>query len=72
MLEEEELRDAALIVFANKQDLPNSLPSEAIAEKLGLASLNNRNWAIFKTSAVKGDGLYDGLDWLAAALRGGS
>ena len=39
MLEEEELKDAALIVFANKQDLPNALPSDVIAEKLGLGSL---------------------------------
>ena len=71
MLEEEELKDAALMVFANKQDLPNALPSDAIAEKLGLASLKNRNWAIFKTSAVKGDGLFEGLDWLVACLREG-
>ena len=42
MLEEEELKDAALIVFANKQDLPNSLPSDAIASELGLGSLKNR------------------------------
>lgn len=71
MLEEEELKDAALMVFANKQDLPNSLPSDAIAEKLGLGSLKNRNWAIFKTSAIKGDGLFEGFDWLVASLRDG-
>ena len=71
MLEEEELKDAALIVFANKQDLPNALPSEAIAEKLGLGSLKSRQWAIFKTSAIKGDGLFDGLDWLVSTLREG-
>ena len=71
MLEEEELKDAALLVFANKQDLPNALPSEGIAERLGLASLKSRRWAIFQTSAVKGDGLNDGLDWLVAFLRDG-
>jgi len=69
MLEEEELKDAALIVFANKQDLPNALSCEQIADRLGLASLKSRQWAIFKTSAVKGDGLFEGLDWLCAALR---
>jgi ADP-ribosylation factor-like protein 1 len=53
MLEEEELKDAALIVFANKQDLPNALSCEQIADRLGLASLKSRQWAIFKTSAVK-------------------
>ena len=29
------------------------------------------NWAIFKTSAIKGDGLFEGLDWLVATLREG-
>ena len=72
MLEEEELKDAALIVFANKQDLPNALSSEAIAEKLGLGGLKNRAWSIFKASALKGDGLFEGLDWLVATLRHGS
>tara|TARA_B100000524_G_scaffold233613_1_gene124190 strand:- start:308 stop:751 length:444 start_codon:yes stop_codon:yes gene_type:complete len=71
MLEEEELKDAVLMVFANKQDLPNAMTADAIAEKLGLSSLECRQWAIFKTSAIKGDGLYEGLDWLVNALREG-
>ena len=66
-----QLKDAALMIFANKQDLPNAQPSEVIAEKLGLGALKNRQWSIFKTSAVKGDGLTDGLDWLVSALREG-
>ncbi len=69
MLDEEELKDAALVIFANKQDLPGALPVDQVAEKLGLAALKNRQWQIFKTSAIKGDGLYDGLDWLVSALR---
>merc|ERR1711879_25899 len=35
MLGEDEMRDAALLVFANKQDLPNSMPAAEITEKLG-------------------------------------
>ena len=31
-----------------------------------------QQWAIFKTSALKGDGLYDGMDWLVNALREGN
>ena len=42
MLEEEELKDAVLMVFANKQDLPNALATDAIAERLGLSLLKNR------------------------------
>ena len=64
MLEEEELRDACLLVFANKQDLPGALSAAQVSEQLALHNLHNkRQWAIFKTSAIKGEGLYEGLDW---------
>merc|ERR1719333_1153446 len=36
MLAEDEMRDAALLVLANKQDLPNSMPAAEISEKMGL------------------------------------
>ncbi|ORZ19736.1 ADP-ribosylation factor-like protein [Absidia repens] len=63
MLEEEELKDAALLVFANKQDMEGALSSAQVAEELGLSSLKNRQYAIYKTSAIKGEGLTEGLDW---------
>ena len=47
------------------------MTADEIAEKLGLSSLECRPWAIFKTSAIKGDRLYEGLDWLVNALREG-
>jgi len=69
MLEEEELKDAVLLVFANKQDLPGALSDVEVSEGLGLAHLKHRRWAIFKTSAVKGVGLNEGLDWMVHALN---
>jgi len=69
MLEEDSLRDACLLVFANKQDLPGAMNDTQISEALGLSSLKNRQWAIFKTSAIKGQGIYEGLDWLVNALK---
>merc|ERR1712151_1225176 len=36
MLNEDEMRDAILLVFANKQDLPNAMSAAEITEKLGL------------------------------------
>ena len=44
MLGEDELRDAALLVFANKQDLPNAMNAAEITDKLGLHSLRQRHW----------------------------
>merc|ERR1712204_21195 len=36
MLDEDEMRDAVLLVFANKQDLPNAMTAAEVTEKLGL------------------------------------
>jgi len=83
LLGEEELKGAALLVFANKQDIQGSLGEAEIATKLELAKkckerldspppnlirrmvllIGNRNWSIRACSAVKGEGLTQGLDW---------
>ncbi|EER17328.1 ADP ribosylation factor 1, putative [Perkinsus marinus ATCC 50983] len=68
MLNEEELRDACVLVFANKQDLPNAMTAAEVTEKLGLHSLRHRNWYIQSACATTGDGLYEGLDWLSKTL----
>eukprot|EP00090_Calanus_glacialis_P011618 TRINITY_DN1998_c0_g1_i2.p1 TRINITY_DN1998_c0_g1~~TRINITY_DN1998_c0_g1_i2.p1 ORF type:complete len:181 (+),score=47.76 TRINITY_DN1998_c0_g1_i2:76-618(+) len=68
MLQEDELRDATLLVFANKQDLPNAMTASELTDKLGLQSLRNRRWYIQATCAVQGHGLYEGLDWLSNEL----
>jgi len=70
MLDEEELKDAALCVLANKQDLPGALTSAQVSEALGLAGIKNREWSIFQTSAIKGEGITEGLDWLSLTLAG--
>merc|ERR1712166_867708 len=69
MLNEDELRDALLLVFANKQDLPNAMNAAEITDKLGLHSLRQRAWYIQAACATSGDGLYEGLEWLAQSLR---
>jgi len=69
MLNEDELRDAVLLVFANKQDLPNAMNAADVTDKLGLHSMRNRNWYIQATCATSGDGLYEGLDWLSSQLK---
>ncbi|GCB22581.1 ADP-ribosylation factor [Aspergillus awamori] len=69
MLNEDELRDALLLVFANKQDLPNAMSPAEITQQLGLQSLTRRPWYIQSTCATTGDGLYEGLEWLAETLR---
>ena len=68
MLAEDKLRDAVLLVFANKQDLPDAMSVNEVTEKLGLDKIRNREWHIQSSCGSTGDGLYDGLDWLSKAL----
>jgi ADP-ribosylation factor protein 1 len=70
MLNEDELRDALLLVFANKQDLPNAMNASEITDKLGLHGLRQRTWFIQAACATSGDGLYEGLEWVSS-LSGG-
>ncbi|TRX91133.1 hypothetical protein FHL15_007921 [Xylaria flabelliformis] len=64
MLNEEELKDAALLVFANKQDQPGAKGAGEISEALRLGELRDRNWSIVACSAVDGSGVNEGMDWL--------
>jgi len=69
-LKEPELRDAALLVLANKQDLPNTLNVLEVTEKLGLPSLRTgRQWYVQHTCATTGDGIYEGLNWLSSVIK---
>ncbi|XP_072905123.1 ADP-ribosylation factor 1 [Hemitrygon akajei] len=69
MLAEDELREAVLLLFANKQDLPNAMNAAEITDKLGLHALRQRTWFIQATCATSGDGLYEGLEWLSQQLK---
>jgi len=68
MLDEDELSETALLVFANKQDLPNAMTAAEVTEELGLHNVKNRQWFIQSACATTGDGLYEGLDWLSRTL----
>ena len=47
-LNEDELRDAILLIFANKQDLPNAMTAAEITDKLGLNQLRGRKVSYFR------------------------
>ena len=70
MLSEDDLKDAVLLVFANKQDLPGAMTTPDVTDKLGLHTLRGRTWYIQATCATSGDGLYEGLDWLSRNVTG--
>ena len=68
MANEEELHNATILVFANKQDLPNALPVGELTQELGLPNMTNRKWFVQACCATNGTGLYEGLDWLTDNL----
>ncbi|CAD8187034.1 unnamed protein product [Paramecium pentaurelia] len=67
LMGDEELRDAALLILANKFDISQVSVDELIS-KLELQSLR-REWFVQTTCAITGDGLYQGLDWLSKQFK---
>ena len=65
-----ELQDAFLLVFANKQDLNGSMSIAELEEHLQLASrFPERLWHVQASCATNGEGLMEGLSWLADSIR---
>lgn len=64
LLLEERLAGATLLVFANKQDLPGAYIMEQLKEILELDKIKTHHWKIVSCSAVTGEKLLDGIDWL--------
>lgn len=69
VLQEEEMVNTHLLVFANKQDQPGALTEAEVADELGLYNIKDRKWHICKTTATTGDGLQPGLEWLADTIN---
>ena len=66
LLLEERLIGASLLVFANKQDLPNSLTAEEVAQFLDLEKITTHHWNVLACSAYSGHNLVTGLEWLVS------
>ena len=67
LLNQERLAGATLLIFANKQDIAGAFTSQQIAKTLQLEtheSFRKRHWAIHSCSAVTGEGLVSGIDWM--------
>uniref|UniRef100_H3B685 ARF like GTPase 5C n=2 Tax=Latimeria chalumnae TaxID=7897 RepID=H3B685_LATCH len=69
MLAHEELRNAAVLVFANKQDVKNSMTAAEISGLLTLTSIKDHPWHIQGCCALTGEGLPAGLDWMRSKIK---
>jgi len=69
VLGDDSMRDVAVLVYANKQDLPKAMSCKDIASGLRLDKERTRQWYVQGATATKGDGLFEGMDWLMTALK---
>lgn len=69
VLSSEELQDAAVLVFANKQDQRSCMGIAEMTDALQLDRITTRKWRIQPSSAVSGEGLKEGFSWVVESLR---
>eukprot|EP01061_Rhynchopus_euleeides_P009887 TRINITY_DN19204_c0_g1_i3.p1 TRINITY_DN19204_c0_g1~~TRINITY_DN19204_c0_g1_i3.p1 ORF type:complete len:185 (+),score=80.03 TRINITY_DN19204_c0_g1_i3:253-807(+) len=69
LMSDTSLIEATLLVFCNKQDLPQAASPSEVVQTIGLQQMvGKRKWYVQGCSAVSGEGLYEGLDWLSQNL----
>ncbi|KAI9348075.1 ADP-ribosylation factor family-domain-containing protein [Obelidium mucronatum] len=68
LLLEERLAGATLLIFANKQDLSSARSKDQIAEILHLSEIQTHHWHIESCSAVTGEHLLEGMDWIVGDI----
>jgi ADP-ribosylation factor protein 1 len=71
MANEDLLKNLPILIFANKQDLPNALTLDEIKEKLNLSKLDDMKtkWHLQPSIATESKGINEGFLWLANALK---
>lgn len=69
IINDREMKDSLLLVFANKQDLDNSMKPQEVTEALQLSSLKDKIWYVVPSCATTGEGLLEGLAWLSNNVK---
>ncbi|GMH33177.1 hypothetical protein BSKO_01011 [Bryopsis sp. KO-2023] len=69
LLENKDVEGAPVLVFANKQDLREAMDSAELSQALTLHKIRNHDWHIQASCATTGEGLVDGLTWIAEKLK---
>lgn len=69
LLGDDKLQNVPLLVYANKQDLPNCLSASDLAQALGLHSIKDRAWQIQSCIAYQGEGVREGMEWVCKSIK---
>mmetsp|Transcript_15311 Transcript_15311/g.41961 ORF Transcript_15311/g.41961 Transcript_15311/m.41961 type:complete len:205 (+) Transcript_15311:166-780(+) len=65
----EDLKHACLLVLANKQDIQGARNAGEIAQDLSLHTIRTHEWQIQNCCALTGDGLGEGMAWIAGRIK---
>lgn len=61
IINDREMKESLLLVFANKQDIQGAMSPEQVRDSLKLNQLKDRLWNVVPSCATTGEGLLDGL-----------
>ena len=55
--------------FYHSQDIPNAASASEITDALDLTKMSQRQWFVQATCATTGEGIVEGLEWLAQRVK---
>ena len=68
LLKNTALKNATILIYANKQDLQGAKTINDIIKDYELDNIRNHSWKIQPSSALRGEGLIEGIKWLSEQL----
>lgn len=64
------MKDALLLVFANKQDLPGAMKPDELSRRLKLDEIaRDHIWKVEPSCATTGEGIFEGLVWHTRSIH---
>ncbi|KIW03586.1 ADP-ribosylation factor 6 [Verruconis gallopava] len=70
IIQDREMKDALLLVFANKQDIPGAMKPDELSRRLKLDEIaKDHIWKVEPSCATTGEGIFEGLAWLGNNVK---
>ncbi|CAF1614675.1 unnamed protein product, partial [Adineta ricciae] len=66
---DDRIEDKPILIFANKQDLPDAMSVDQLREELHLDKVDKKvKWHLQPASATQNQGLHQGFEWLIRSI----
>ena len=70
IIQDREMKDALLLVFANKQDVAGCMKPKEVSDALNLSAVaKDHTWKVEPSCATTGEGIFEGLAWLSSHVK---